>query len=153
MSVLEPDPGKVGLTRVVSISVQPSPFAPHPYVAPSGAPGFAGDRQWDKGFEFDKTKVERQSVRLVGRKEMTTPVLTVELADMVSPHPRPRPPTLPLTRFALLAAAPVLPGARAPAEAVVAALQPRPARDLAEHALRALPGLQGERAPRRARRG
>lgn len=30
MSVLEPDPGLVGLIRVVSIIVQPSPFAPHP---------------------------------------------------------------------------------------------------------------------------
>ncbi|TBU40035.1 TLD-domain-containing protein [Dichomitus squalens] len=62
-----------------------SPFASQPFVPPSGAPGFAGDRQWDKGFEFDKTQVEKQSVRLVGRREMTTPVLTVEIADMLRP--------------------------------------------------------------------
>lgn len=50
---------------------------------PSGAPGFAGDRAWNKGFEFDKENVERISVRLLGRKESTTPVLSVELADKV----------------------------------------------------------------------
>ncbi|CDO76666.1 hypothetical protein BN946_scf184752.g4 [Trametes cinnabarina] len=62
-----------------------TPFASHPFVPPSGAPGFAGDRQWDKGFEYDKTQVERKSVRLVGRKEFTVPVLTVEIADMLRP--------------------------------------------------------------------
>ena len=61
-----------------------TPFASHPFIPPSGAPGFTGDRQWDKGFEFDKTQVERKSVRLTGRKDVTAPVLTVELADMVS---------------------------------------------------------------------
>ncbi|KAI0753832.1 TLD-domain-containing protein [Fomes fomentarius] len=62
-----------------------TPFASHPYVPSSGAPGFAGDRQWNKGFEFDKTQVERKSVKLTGRKEVTVPVLTVELADMLRP--------------------------------------------------------------------
>ena len=33
--------------------------------------------------DYDKTQVERKSVRLVGRKDMTTPILTVEIADMV----------------------------------------------------------------------
>lgn len=62
-----------------------TPFASQPYVAPSGAPGFAGDRTWNTSkFEFDKENVERKSVRLVGRKEMTTAVLTVDLADRVS---------------------------------------------------------------------
>ncbi len=60
-----------------------SPFASHAFVPPSGAPGFTGDRKWNKGFEFDKTQVERKSVRLNGRREMTVPVLTVEIADMV----------------------------------------------------------------------
>ncbi|OBZ74849.1 Oxidation resistance protein 1 [Grifola frondosa] len=60
-----------------------TPFAAHPYVPPSGAPGFEGDRRWDKGFEFDKTGVERRSVALTGRKPATTPVLTVALADKV----------------------------------------------------------------------
>ncbi len=60
-----------------------TPFGTQPYTAPSGAPGFAGDRMWDKGFEFNKAQVERQSVRLVGRKDVTGVVLTVEIADMV----------------------------------------------------------------------
>ncbi|KAI0776530.1 TLD-domain-containing protein [Trametes elegans] len=46
---------------------------------------FASHPQWDKGFEFDKTQVERKSVRLTGRKEMTVPVLTMELTDMLRP--------------------------------------------------------------------
>ncbi|KAI0665525.1 TLD-domain-containing protein [Trametes maxima] len=62
-----------------------TPFASHTFVPPSGAPGFTGDRKWDKGFEFDKTQVERKSVRLTGRKELTVPVLTVEIADMLRP--------------------------------------------------------------------
>ncbi|KAM5534141.1 hypothetical protein V8D89_012161 [Ganoderma adspersum] len=62
-----------------------TPFGSQPYIAPSGAPGFAGDRMWDKGFEFDKAQVERQSVRLAGRREMTDVVLTVEIADMLRP--------------------------------------------------------------------
>lgn len=62
-----------------------TPFAAQPFVAPSGAPGFAGDRSWNKGFEFDKENVERASVRLVGRKESTTAVLTGSVADKVRP--------------------------------------------------------------------
>ena len=61
-----------------------SPFASEQYVPPSGAPGFSGDRTWNtSGFEFDKENVEKKSVRLLGRKEMTTAVLTTEIADMV----------------------------------------------------------------------
>ncbi|KZT67811.1 TLD-domain-containing protein [Daedalea quercina L-15889] len=65
-----------------------SPFAATPFVPATGAPGFAGDRRWDKGFsdEYEKTNSEKKSVRLVGRKEMTTPVLSVELADMLRPQ-------------------------------------------------------------------
>ncbi|EPS94800.1 hypothetical protein FOMPIDRAFT_1169299 [Fomitopsis schrenkii] len=65
-----------------------TPFAAAPFVPATGAPGFAGDRRWDKGFSdnFEKTRVDKKSVRLVGRKEMTAPVLTVELADMLRPH-------------------------------------------------------------------
>ncbi|KDQ50806.1 hypothetical protein JAAARDRAFT_62966 [Jaapia argillacea MUCL 33604] len=60
-----------------------SPFAAQSYIPPSGAPGFKGDREWNKnGFEFGKEdRVDKKSLRLVGRKEVTTPVLTVELAD------------------------------------------------------------------------
>lgn len=60
-----------------------TPFSSHPYVPPLGAPGFGGDRTWDKGFEFDQAGVESKSVKLLGRKELTTPVLTSELADLV----------------------------------------------------------------------
>ncbi|CAL1697514.1 unnamed protein product [Somion occarium] len=64
-----------------------TPFASQPYIPPSGAPGFAGDRTWNTGkFEFDKENVEKRSVKLVGRKEMTTPVLTVQVADMLRPY-------------------------------------------------------------------
>ncbi|RPD72704.1 TLD-domain-containing protein, partial [Lentinus tigrinus ALCF2SS1-7] len=62
-----------------------TPFASHTFIPPSGAPGFTGDRKWDKGFEFDKTQVERRSVRLIGRKEVTAPVLSVDLADQLRP--------------------------------------------------------------------
>lgn len=60
-----------------------TPFSSHPYVPPSGAPGFGGDRAWDKGFEFDQAGAETKSIKLLGRKELTDPVLTPELADLV----------------------------------------------------------------------
>ncbi|KAH9926650.1 TLD-domain-containing protein [Epithele typhae] len=60
-----------------------TPFGSHVFVPPTGAPGFAGDRQWDKGFDFDRAQVERRSVRLVGRKDMTSAVLSIGLADTV----------------------------------------------------------------------
>ncbi|KAI0776526.1 hypothetical protein BD413DRAFT_610150 [Trametes elegans] len=56
-----------------------SPSAAPP--ASHTAPGFTGNR----GFEFDKTQVERKSVLLTGREKMTVPVLTVEIADMLRP--------------------------------------------------------------------
>ncbi|KAI0655795.1 TLD-domain-containing protein [Cubamyces menziesii] len=49
------------------------------------ASSFTGDRQLHKGFQYDKAHAERKGVRLVGRKEMTTPILTVEIADMLRP--------------------------------------------------------------------
>jgi len=55
-------------------------------VPPSGAPGFAGDHAWDKGFSddyFANERVERKSVRLEGRREMTSSVLEMELVDLV----------------------------------------------------------------------
>jgi len=63
-----------------------SAFAAKTYIAPSGAPGFSGDHTWDKGFQFDKERVERASLRLMGRKEVTIGVLTVPLADKLRPH-------------------------------------------------------------------
>ncbi|KAJ3482355.1 hypothetical protein NLI96_g7033 [Meripilus lineatus] len=64
-----------------------TPFASHVYIPPSGAPGFAGDRQWNTGgFEFDREKAERKNVKLVGRKELTSVVLTTELAELIRPY-------------------------------------------------------------------
>ncbi|KAI0691826.1 TLD-domain-containing protein [Cytidiella melzeri] len=63
-----------------------TPFGSQPYIAPSGAPGFAGDRTWDKGFQYHKDSVERVSLKLTGRKEVTVGVLTVPLADKLRPN-------------------------------------------------------------------
>jgi hypothetical protein len=67
-----------------------TPFASRSFVPPSGAPGFAGDHAWDKGFSddyFANERVERKSVRLEGRREMTSSVLEMELVDLVRIHP------------------------------------------------------------------
>ncbi|KAF8575744.1 TLD-domain-containing protein [Ramaria rubella] len=61
-----------------------SPFASHVYVAPTGAPGFAGDHDWNKaGFEFEKEDQKHLRIELTGRRAGTTPVLTPELADQL----------------------------------------------------------------------
>ena len=66
-----------------------TPFASQTYIPPAGAPGFEGDRDWNKShFEFDpESKVQRKNVILKGRKDMTTIVLTPSLADLVSWSP------------------------------------------------------------------
>lgn len=63
-----------------------TPFASQTYTPPTGAPGFEGDRAWNKShFEFDpESKVSRRSVTLKGRKDITSIVLTPSLADLVS---------------------------------------------------------------------
>jgi hypothetical protein len=89
-----------------------SPFASSPYIPPTGAPGFAGDRVWDRGFsevlEREETRglvdpvglgiggetemtaharrVKGRGVTLVGRRDVTVRVrvLTEEMADLVS---------------------------------------------------------------------
>lgn len=63
-----------------------TPFASHIYLPPAGAPGFEGDRTWNKShFEFDpESKVSRKSVVLKGRKDITSAVLIPSLADLVS---------------------------------------------------------------------
>ena len=63
-----------------------SPFASQAYLPPTGAPGFEGDRTWNKHhFEFDaESKMPRKSVILKGRKDITSVVLTPTLADLVS---------------------------------------------------------------------
>ncbi|KAG9101173.1 oxidation resistance protein 1 [Ceratobasidium sp. UAMH 11750] len=62
-----------------------NPFS-HTFVPPSGAPGYTGEK-WDKGFAFeeDKTGSKASRLKLVGRTEMTTPILTVEAAEMLRP--------------------------------------------------------------------
>lgn len=65
-----------------------TPFGREVFVPPTGAPGFGGDRKWNsKGFEFEREneKAKKKSVVLQGRRESTESVLTVKLADNVSP--------------------------------------------------------------------
>ena len=67
-----------------------SPFASTPFMPASGAPGFDGDRTWNKGFdEEDKSldAIERRGVQLQGRKESTRAVLGTVLANSVRIHP------------------------------------------------------------------
>lgn len=63
-----------------------TPFASQAYLPPTGAPGFEGDRAWNKShFEFDPdSKASRKSVSLLDRKDITSVVLTPPLADLVS---------------------------------------------------------------------
>lgn len=64
-----------------------TPFASHPFLPPSGAPGFTGDRNWnDRGFDFDTKSAQKQEslVELKGRKEITEPVLSARIAGQVS---------------------------------------------------------------------
>jgi hypothetical protein len=56
----------------------------------SGAPGFDGDRAWNKGFDTDSNGTnspERRGVQLLGRKESTRVVLETSLANAVRPIP------------------------------------------------------------------
>ncbi|KAH9957274.1 hypothetical protein BGW80DRAFT_216051 [Lactifluus volemus] len=64
-----------------------SPFAAHPFVPVSGAPGFDGDRAWNKGFDAGDGagSRDRRGVLLLGRKETTRAVLGTPLADAVRP--------------------------------------------------------------------
>ncbi|KAG1836973.1 TLD-domain-containing protein [Suillus subalutaceus] len=76
-----------------------TPFGTHPYIPPSGAPGFAGDRTWDKGFSDALQDEEMSEVKgvlgkgkkthvlnLVGRREGTTVVLSETIANLIRPH-------------------------------------------------------------------
>ncbi|KAH7103582.1 TLD-domain-containing protein [Auriculariales sp. MPI-PUGE-AT-0066] len=62
-----------------------TPFSYRPYVPPSGAPAFKGDRTWDKGFEYDAPPDE-SPVTLLGRTPATTAVLEPELAAKIRPN-------------------------------------------------------------------
>ena len=67
-----------------------SPFASAPFTPASGAPGFDGDRAWNKGFDADGKSldaVERRGIQLLGRKESTRAVLGTALANTVRVHP------------------------------------------------------------------
>jgi hypothetical protein len=80
-SIPPPSPGPA--RRPLPEITHGSPFSSQIYTPPSGAPGFAGDRNWNtSNFEFDES-VNIKRVRLTGRKEFTTPILTGELADQV----------------------------------------------------------------------
>lgn len=66
-----------------------SPFAAVPFVPASGAPGFDGDRTWNKGFDAEGKSadaVERRGVQLLGRKESTRAVLGTALANILRSH-------------------------------------------------------------------
>lgn len=60
-----------------------SPFASHPFVPSDGAPGFDGDRNWDKGFTYSTTQSLGDSVSLVGRNESARIVLPLELVECI----------------------------------------------------------------------
>jgi len=60
-----------------------SPFASHPYVPPDGAPGFDGDRNWNKGFTYPTTQCLEDHVALVGRTESARIVLPLELVECI----------------------------------------------------------------------
>ncbi|KAL5527993.1 hypothetical protein ACEPAG_6794 [Sanghuangporus baumii] len=65
-----------------------SPFASHVYVPPTGAPGFTGDHNWNpEGFEYDaQNKTGGKDVRLIGRNDITVPVLSSAIATVLRPH-------------------------------------------------------------------
>lgn len=76
-----------------------TPFGAQPYIPPSGAPGFAGDHTWDKGFsdtlqdeEMSEVKgvlgkgKKMRSLNLVGRREGTAVVLSEIIANLIRPH-------------------------------------------------------------------
>jgi hypothetical protein len=67
-----------------------SPFAASPFVPASGAPGFDGDRAWNKGFDTGSNGAkspERREVQLLGRNQSTRVVLETSLASAVCPIP------------------------------------------------------------------
>ncbi|KAF8462510.1 TLD-domain-containing protein [Gautieria morchelliformis] len=71
----------------VPLLTHSSPFASQVYVPPSGAPGLAGDHQWNKaGFEFEEHDTRPRKVELTGRRDSTTPFLTSHLADKIRTH-------------------------------------------------------------------
>lgn len=94
-------PPHIHIAHSTSGITRGTPFASQPYIPPSGAPGFAGDRTWDKGFSdtledeemFEVNGVLSKSkkggkkvgkgVKLVGRREGTVGVLSEDIANLV----------------------------------------------------------------------
>ncbi|KAI0295160.1 TLD-domain-containing protein [Multifurca ochricompacta] len=81
--------------RSVTDITHGSPFAATPFVPASGAPGFDGDRKWNKkGFEVTGDDGgggggaldDRRAVQLLGRKESTRVVLETALANTLRSH-------------------------------------------------------------------
>ncbi|KAI9433434.1 TLD-domain-containing protein, partial [Russula earlei] len=83
-------PARLGPIRVEV--AHGSPFAASPFVPASGAPGFGGDRAWNRGFDASNGagSPERHGVQLLGRKESTCPVLSTLLADILRSNLPPR---------------------------------------------------------------
>ncbi|KAG2143399.1 TLD-domain-containing protein [Suillus bovinus] len=94
-----PQPTHMHVTHQTSGITRGTPFAIHPYIPPSGAPGFAGDRTWDKGFSDSLHDEEMSEVKgvpgkgkkmaglkLVGRREGTSVVLSETVANLIRPH-------------------------------------------------------------------
>ncbi|KAI5985752.1 TLD-domain-containing protein [Pisolithus albus] len=89
-----------------SMSHRGSPFVSTPYMPPSGAPGFTGDRNWDKGFydalqrdkesgtvdtiglggEMECANGDMKGINLCGRREGTLEVLTEDVANPLRVH-------------------------------------------------------------------
>ncbi|KDN37895.1 hypothetical protein RSAG8_09869, partial [Rhizoctonia solani AG-8 WAC10335] len=62
-----------------------NPFT-HMVVPPSGAPGYTGEN-WDKGFGDDiASNSSGPHLKLLGRTEMTTSILSVETAEKLRPY-------------------------------------------------------------------
>ena len=94
-------PSHIHIARPTLGITRGTPFASHPYIPPSGAPGFAGDRIWDKGFsdsledeemcevkgglgKANKGKGKQaKGVNLVGRRDGTLGVLNDNIANLV----------------------------------------------------------------------
>ena len=109
------------------------------FVPPSGAPGFAGESVWDQGFSndyFDNERVDRKSVRLEGRREMTSAVLGMQLADLVRSY-------LSVSCFVYLPTddtswiidTSTSPRSRPPSTDMDTSLQPRPTWFISQHTL------------------
>jgi hypothetical protein len=94
-------PSRIHIAHPTPGITRGTPFASHPYIPPTGAPGFAGDHSWDKGFSDTLEDEEMREVRgmlgkankgkgkkgktvnLIGRREGTVGVLNEDIANLV----------------------------------------------------------------------